>query len=93
MSLTLSSQDVAAFVGLQRTLLSPLEYDSVDDWCRAVLRRSERLLQADRSSIWRPSNSASRRPNPARFGTRMTSPTRHSSDAGLVGKKSGASLK
>jgi hypothetical protein len=54
MGLVLSSQDVACFTGLQEALLSPLQYESVDAWCAAVLRQADALFGADRSAMFVP---------------------------------------
>lgn len=49
MSLHLSSADVARFRQITQTLLSPLEYPTVSEWCSDVLQQVEALLGADRS--------------------------------------------
>lgn len=54
MALALSSQDVVRFAALQEALLSPLEHESVDAWCAAVLGRLETLVQGNRSAFFLP---------------------------------------
>jgi DNA-binding CsgD family transcriptional regulator len=54
MGLHLSSHNVVRCRQLSETLLSPLEYPDVDQWCVAVLRRLEALFEADRSMFVLP---------------------------------------
>lgn len=58
MSLTLTSQDVRALAALQETLLAPLDYATVPDWCRAVLPQLESLFHGDRSAAFVPLDGA-----------------------------------
>lgn len=51
MPLSLSSKEVGQFAVLQETMLSPLEHESVEEWCRDVLRLGERMFSADRSAF------------------------------------------
>lgn len=58
MSLTLTSDDIRRLGALQETLLAPLEYQDLDQWCLAVLRCAERLYQTDRSIFFLPVDGA-----------------------------------
>lgn len=55
MALSLSSRDLSRLADLQETLLSPLEHETVEEWCLAVLRQAERLFRGDRSALMLPS--------------------------------------
>jgi DNA-binding CsgD family transcriptional regulator len=46
-TLTLSSDDLTRLTAAMRTLLSPLEHPSLDDWGRAIMQDSQELLGAD----------------------------------------------
>jgi DNA-binding CsgD family transcriptional regulator len=46
-TLTLSSDDLARLTAAMRTLLSPLEHPSLDDWGRVIMQASQELLGAD----------------------------------------------
>lgn len=54
MAFSLSDHDLARLAALQETLLSPLDHNSVHDWCVAVLRHTEALFQGDRSAMLVP---------------------------------------
>lgn len=54
MALTLSRKDLTHFEALQATLLSPLDYQNVDDWGLDVCRRAEAFLGGNRSALLLP---------------------------------------
>lgn len=54
MTLRLSSQRIKRMTTLQRTLVSPLEHENMESWCKQVLHKAEELFEADRSAVWLP---------------------------------------
>lgn len=54
MSLLLARPDLTRLEAVQEALLSPLDHETADEWCEAVLDEVEKLFRADRSMVVLP---------------------------------------